>query len=279
LKMLRRLATNRLAAAGGVAVLLIVLMAIFAPLISPHDPVDIHIPDRFAPPLSGDYVLGTDEVGRDVLSRIIYGARVSLFVATSAVAGAALIGGGIGVLSGYFGGWVDSILMRIVDVLFAIPTFMIAISVIGIFGRAMPAIIFGLTVAYSPLFARVSYSGAVAVREQLYVEASQAQGASPWRILRQDVLPNIFPLIVVQTTTYVARGILAEASLGFLGLGVQPPTPTWGAMLTLSREYFYHSLTLPVWPGLAILVSVFAFNLFGDGLRDLFDPRAWQAGQ
>ena len=279
MKTLRRLATNRLAAAGGVAVLLTIMMAICAPLIAPHDPIDIHIPDRFAPPFSGGYILGTDEVGRDVLSRIIYGSRVSLFVATSAVVGAVLVGGSIGVLSGYFGGWVDTILMRIIDVLFAIPTLMIALSVIGLFGRAMTAIIFALIVGYSPLFARVCYSGTVAVREQLYVEASQAQGASPWRILRQDVLPNIFPLIVVQMTTYIARGILAEASLGFLGLGVQPPTPTWGTMLTLSREYFYHSPTLPVWPGLAILVSVFAFNLFGDGLRDLFDPRAWQAGQ
>lgn len=279
MKTLRRLATNPLAAAGGAAVLLTVLVAVFAPWIAPRDPTAIAIRDRFAPPFSGDYLLGADEVGRDILSRIVWGTRVSLLVATSAVAGATIVGGGIGALAGYFGGWVDGTLMRIVDVLFAIPTLMIALSLIPVFGRAMTAIIFALIVAYIPLFARVAYSGTIAVREQLYVEASRAQGASPWRILRQDILPNIFPLIVVQMTTYVARAILAEASLGFLGLGVQPPTPTWGAMLTLSREYFYHSPTLPVWPGLAIVVSVFAFNLFGDGLRDLFDPRVWQAGQ
>lgn len=279
MRAIRRLATNRLAGAGAIVIVIIVFAAIFAPVIAPHDPIDLNIRERFAPPFSGKYILGTDEIGRDVLSRVIYGSRVSLMVAALAVSGATLIGGSIGVLSGYFGGWFDGILMRIVDVLFAIPTLMIALSVIGLFGRTMNAIIFALIVGYSPLFARVSYSATVAVREQPFVEASRALGASPWLILRQDILPNIFPLVVVQMTTYIARAILAEASLGFLGLGVQPPTPTWGSMLSLSREYFYHAPTLPVWPGLAILISVFAFNLFGDGLRDLLDPRAWQAGQ
>lgn len=279
MRIIRRLATNRLAAVGAVAIVGMIFVAIFAPMISPQDPVDLHVQNRFAPPFSGDYILGSDEYGRDVLSRIIYGSRVSLMVAALAVSGATLLGGTAGVLSGYFGGWVDGILMRIADVLFAIPTMMIALSVIGLFGRSMGAIIFGLTVGYSPLFARVCYSATVGVREHAFVEGSRALGASPWRILRQDVLPNILPLLMVQMTTYLGRAMLAEAGLGFLGLGVQPPTPTWGAMLALSREYFYHSPTLPIWPGLAILIAVFSFNLFGDGLRDLLDPRAWQAGE
>lgn len=279
MRILRRLATNRLAAVGGVAILFVLLVAILAPLLAPHDPTQIHPRDRYAPPLSEGYPLGTDEVGRDVLSRVIYGTRVSLTVAILAVSGATLIGALVGVSSGYFGGWLDGILMRIVDVIFAIPTIMIALSVIGLLGRSTTVIIFALTVGYTPLFARVSYSATVSVRGHAYVESSVALGAAANRILRKDILPNIFPLLIVQMTTYVARAILAEATLGFLGLGVQPPTPTWGEMLSSSRNYFNHSPTLPLWPGIAVMITVFAFNLFGDGLRDVLDPRAWRAGE
>lgn len=279
LKTIRRLATNHLAALGAATIIGIIIVAIFAPVIAPQDPIALNVRSRFAPPLSKGYVLGSDEYGRDILSRVIYGARVSLMVAALSVGGATLVGGTAGILSGYFGGWVDRIVMRIVDILFAIPTMMVALSVIGLFGRTMGAIIFALIVGYSPLFARVCYSATVAVREHAFVESSRSLGASSWRVLRQDVLPNILPLLMVQMTTYLGRAMLAEASLGFLGLGVQPPTPTWGAMLAGSREYFYHSPTLPLWPGLAVLICVFAFNLFGDGLRDLLDPRAWQAGE
>ena len=279
MRTIRRLSTNRLATLGAIAIVLVLCVAILAPILAPHDPTKVHPRSRFAPPGTEEYLLGTDEVGRDVLSRVIYGARVSLLVAGLAVGGATLFGGIIGILSGYFGGWVDGIFMRIVDVLFAIPTIMIALSVIGLFGRSTTAIIFALTVGYVPMFARVSYSATVSVREHAFVESSLALGAGALRILTKDVLPNIFPLLVVQVTAYIARAILAEATLGFLGLGVQPPTPTWGEMLSSSRNYFQHSMTLPLWPGLAVLVTVFAFNLFGDGLRDVLDPRAWQAGE
>jgi peptide/nickel transport system permease protein len=278
LTTIRRLSTNRLATLGGIAIVFILFVAILAPILAPHDPTQVHPLARFEPPGSPGHLLGTDEVGRDVLSRVIYGARVSLLVAGLAVGGATLFGGIVGVLSGYLGGWFDGVFMRIVDVLFAIPTIMIALSVIGLFGRSTGAIVFALTVGYLPLFARVSYSATVSVREHAFVESSLALGSSATRILRQDILPNIFPLLVVQVTTYVARAILAEATLGFLGLGVQPPTPTWGEMLSSSRNYFGHSLTLPLWPGLAVMLTVFAFNLFGDGLRDVLDPRAWQVG-
>jgi len=271
--------TNRLAALGAMAIVFLIVVAVFAPQIAPQNPDKVHVKDWFAAAFSGKYILGADQLGRDILSRIIYGSRVSLVVALLSVSGATLLGGTAGIVAGYFGGRVDTVLMRIVDVLFAIPTILIALSVVNLLGRSMGNIVFALALGYSPSCARVCYSATIAAREEAYVEGSRALGASAWRILRQDILPNIFPILMVQMTVYFSRAILAEAGLGFLGLGVQPPTPSWGQMLAESREYYTHSLNLAIWPGLAIVVAVFAVNLFGDGLRDVLDPRAWQAGE
>lgn len=228
------------------------------------------------PPGHPEYPLGTDFLGRDVLSRIIYGSRVSLLIAGLSVGLAILLGVTAGVIAGFFGGWIDTITMRISDVVFAIPALMTALGVVGLLGRSTAAVVIALGVAYSPLFARVCHSAVVSIRELGFVEASQAMGASRGRVLLRDITPNILPLIMVQATTSLSWAILAEASLGFLGMSVEPPTPSWGTMLTTGREYFYSGPTVPLFAGLMVLIAVFSFNLFGDGLRDLLDPRAWE---
>ena len=276
MKLIQRLRTNKLAFIGALAVVGVILMAILAPLIAPHDPLDAETSDRFLPAGNPKYLLGTDFLGRDVLSRIIHGSRVSLVIAGLSVGMAILLGVTAGVIAGFFGGWVDTILMRISDLIFAIPTLMTALGVVGLLGRSMAAVVIALAVSYSPLFARVCRSAVVSIRELGFVEASRAIGASRARILRKDIIPNILPLIMVQATTSLSWAILAEASLGFLGMSVEPPTPSWGTMLTTGREYFYSGPTVPLFAGLMVLIAVYAFNLFGDGLRDLLDPRAWE---
>jgi peptide/nickel transport system permease protein len=253
----------------------ILLVAIFAPFFAPYDPNEMDTAQRFAPPGSPGHLLGTDEFGRDVLSRLIYGSRVSILVSALAVAIALLIGGVLGMLAGFTGGWFDLAFMRMMDVLFAIPALMVALGVVGLLGPSATSVIVALGVAYLPLFARISRSTVVGVRGQGFVEASRALGAGPTLILGKDILPNTLPILMVQITASLAWGILDEASLGFLGLGVQPPTASWGAMLTTGRQYMYQSPTIPIFAGLAVLIVVFAFNLFGDGLRDLLDPRSW----
>lgn len=279
LNVIRRLRTNKLAFVGFLSIVGALLIAVFSPLIAPYSPTEMNTPNRFAPPGSPGHVLGTDEFGRDVLSRIIFGSRVSLLVAAVSVSLATLVGGGVGLIAGFVGGQLDNFLMRIVDVIFAIPALMVALGVVGLLGPSAKSVMIALGVAYAPLFARVVRSAVVGIRGQGYIEAARAMGASSWRILRQDVIPNVLPVFMVQATASLAWGILDEASLGFLGLGVQPPTPSWGAMLTTGRQYFYQSPTLPVFAGLAVLIVVFGVNLFGDGLRDLLDPRAWQRGE
>jgi peptide/nickel transport system permease protein len=276
LRTIRRLATNKLAFIGGLAIVLLLLMALFAPWIAPFDPDRINPSDRFAPPLTGKYLFGADELGRDVLSRIIFGWRASLNIAALSIVGATLLGATAGIVAGYFGGWTDTIIMRITDVLFAIPTMLIALSVVGLFGRSEGNLMFALALGFAPSFARICYSAVLGVRESRFVEAARAMGASSTRILAQDILPNIMPLLMVQITIHFSRAMLAEAGLGFLGLGVMPPTPSWGQMISTARQFFAWSPSLAFFPGVALLVAVLAFNLFGDGLRDLLDPRAWQ---
>ena len=278
MKFIRRLAANRLGFIGALTIVLAVLMAILAPVVAPYDPTAMNTGDRFAPPGTPKFVLGTDEFGRDVLSRVIFGARVSLLVAAVAVAIATATGGSVGLIAGYVGGWLDTLTMRVVDVLFAIPALMLALGVVGILGPSTQTVMFALGVAYSPLFARIFRSTTISLRSQGFIEAARALGASNLRILWEDIVPNILPVLMVQMTASLAWGILDEAALGFLGLGVQPPTPSWGAMLTTGRYYFYQTPTLALFAGVAVLLVVFGFNLFGDGLRDLLDPRAWQRG-
>ena len=276
MELIRRLRTNTLAFVGAIAIVIILLMAIFAPVIMPHDPNEVETADRFLPPGSERYILGTDLLGRDVLSRIILGSRVSLLVAGVGVGMAVVIGVTFGVIAAFWAGWFEIIIMQIADVLYAVPTLMIALGVVGLFGRSVNAVMFAIGVAYSPLFARVCHSAVVSIRGLGFVEASRAMGASRLRILWQDIMPNILPLIMVQVTVSISWAILQEAGLGFLGMSVAPPTPSWGTMLNEGREYFYSAPTMPLFTGLMVLIAVFSFNLFGDGLRDILDPRAWE---
>jgi peptide/nickel transport system permease protein len=270
----RRLRHYPVAFLAGTCVLLVVLIAIFAPWIAPYDPNAMNTALRFAPPGTPGHILGTDEFGRDILSRILYGARVSLVVAFAAVTIALMVGGVLGVLAGFSGGAPDTVVMRFMDVLFAIPTLMVALGIVGILGSSAVSVIVALGVAYTPLFARITRGAVVGVRSHAYIEAARAMGASSQRLIRTEVLPNILPILMVQVTASLAWGILDEASLGFLGLGVQPPTASWGAMLTTGRQYMYQAPFIPLVAGAAVLIVVFAFNLFGDGLRDVLDPRS-----
>ncbi|TQI74940.1 peptide/nickel transport system permease protein [Bosea sp. AK1] len=264
---------------------LIVLAAIFAPLIAPYDPLALNIEDRLAAPDMRHW-LGTDQGGRDILSRILFGARASLFVGIGAVLIGGLIGVSAGVFAAYKGGLGEQIVMRIVDGVASIPLLVWAIAIVGILGVGpMPLgplllpnevkIVVLVGCLFSPVFARVTYAVAKRIAGADYVRARFLQGASHWQIVIGDVLPNCLSPIIVQGTLLVAIGIVIEASISFVGLGVQPPQPSWGTMLSDARSAIYSGeWWLPVFPGLAISLTVIGFNLLGDAVRDLFDPRS-----
>ncbi|SDG52651.1 ABC transporter permease [Bosea robiniae] len=264
---------------------LIVLAAIFAPLIAPYDPLALNIEDRLAAPDMRHW-LGTDQGGRDILSRILFGARASLFVGIGAVLIGGLIGVSAGVFAAYKGGLGEQIVMRIVDGVASIPLLVWAIAIVGILGVGpMPLgplllpnevkIVALVGCLFSPVFARVTYAVAKRIAGADYVRARFLQGASHWQIVIGDVLPNCLSPIIVQGTLLVAIGIVIEASISFVGLGVQPPQPSWGTMLSDARSAIYSGeWWLPVFPGLAISLTVIGFNLLGDAVRDLFDPRS-----
>lgn len=264
---------------------LIVLAAIFAPLIAPYDPLALNIEDRLVAP-NAQHWLGTDQGGRDVLSRILFGARASLSVGIGAVLIGALIGVSAGVLAAYKGGLGEQVVMRIVDGVASIPLLVWAIAIVGILGVGpLPVgplllpnevkIVVLVGCLFSPVFARVTYAVAKRIAGADYVRARFLQGASHWQIVVGDVLPNCLSPIIVQGTLLVAIGIVIEASISFVGLGVQPPQPSWGTMLSDARSAIYSGeWWLPVFPGLAISLTVIGFNLLGDAVRELFDPRS-----
>lgn len=204
---------------------------------------------------------------------------MSLLVGLESVLFAFFAGSIPAIFAGFFGGKTEFVVMRFVDILFAIPSLILALSIVGLLGRSMVAVSIAIGLAYTPVFARVTYSSVVAIRNQGYVEAARALGTNPLKIIARDIFPNVLPLILVQATASISWAILAEAGLGFIGLGVNPPTPSWGLMLSSARTYIMEEPSMSISPGIAILITVFAFNLFGDGLRDLLDPRAWQAGE
>ena len=269
--------SNRLAVFGVVIIVLFALMAVFAPLLAPYDPVrDQALTERFAPP-SADHLLGQDELGRDILSRIIFGARISLTAGLAAVAFATVAGTIVGVAAGYAGGWVDSVLMRIMDMILAFPSLLLAIVVVSILGQGLTNALLAVGIVLLPQIARVVRSSVISVRERDYVEAERALGASNARIVTSAILPNSLAPLIVQSTLALATAILDVAALSFLGLGAQPPTPEWGAMLTDAFRSGYGVFTegqhAIIFPGVAIALSVLAVNFIGDGLRDALDPR------
>lgn len=282
-KALRGLDWSGWLGAGIVGV--IVLAALFAPLIAPYDPLALNIEDRLAAP-DAKHWLGTDQAGRDVLSRILFGARASLSVGIGAVVIGALIGVSAGIFAAYKGGLGEQFVMRIVDGVASIPLLVWAIAIVGILGVGpLPVgplllpnefkIVVLVGCLFSPVFARVTYAVAKRVAGADYVRARFLQGASHWQIVTGDVLPNCLSPIIVQGTLLVAIGIVIEASISFVGLGVQPPQPSWGTMLSDARSAIYSGeWWLPVFPGLAISLTVIGFNLLGDAVRELFDPRS-----
>lgn len=270
--VLKTLTRDRIGMVGAVLIVIIMLAAAFAPLIATHDPTQIHGRERLLGP-SLKYLLGTDELGRDLFSRALYGARVSLQVSLTVVTFAALIGISLGVLSGYFRGWFDSVTMRVMDVLFAFPTILLALAVVATLGTATHNLIIALIIVYVPTFARITRGASMTVSKEVYVEAARSVGVRHVQILFKHILPNITAPIAVQLTISLAYAILVESSLSYLGLGVQPPEASWGAMLASGKVHMERSMWPSLVPGLFIVTTVLGFNLLGDALRDSLDPR------
>ncbi len=262
---------NPIGLVGAAIVLATVLVAVAAPLLAAYDPSSQASKRLLGPSLS--HLMGTDELGRDTFARIVYGARVSLQVGAVAVGIAVVVGSVLGLLTGYYGGRVDDVLMRLVDIMFAFPGVMLAIVISGLLGPSRNNAMIAIGIVYAPAFARVVRGAVLGVKAEPYVEAARVIGASNGRMLRWHVLPNITAPLIVLVSVYLSQAILSEAALSFLGLGTQPPEPSWGGMLNAARQYMELSPWMAVFPGLAIMLVVMGFNFLGDGLRDVLDPR------
>lgn len=260
---------------GAVLVMLSVLTAVFAPWLAPHLPNQSYFEAIQQPP-SWQFPFGTDALGRCVLSRVIYGARISLSVAGAAVLIGLTIGTSLGLLAGFFGGWLDTVLMRATDVMLAFPEILLTIAIVAILGPALQNTVIAVGLASVPVYARTIRSAVLQVRQLDFIQAATALGQTDGRILLRHVLPNILSPVIVIATVNVGIAILITAGLSYVGLGAQPPTPEWGAMLSESRAYIENGWWMATFPGLAITVLVIAFNLIGDALRDVFDPRQRQ---
>jgi len=288
---LRRLFKQRSAIVGGIILLVLIFTAIFADFIAPYDPTDSLIGDepvkkRDAPCIhllgcpedQPQHIMGLDGNVRDVFSRVVHGTRVSLRVGFLTVGFAVIVGTFLGAVSGFFGGWTDNTIMRVLDVVLAFPFLILAIAIVSVLGPGLTNTMLAIAIVSIPAYARVVRSSVLSVREQAYVEASRALGASNFQILLQRILPNALPPLIVIATLGIATAILDTAALSFIGLGAQEPTPEWGAMLGRERNQLFSAPHLVIFPGLAIMITVLAFNLLGDGLRDALDPRLVHAG-
>ena len=280
-KVLRNLLENKGAVFGLIMVWGVIFSAVLAPLISPHDPILQDVEKRLIPPVGQEgadpnYLLGTDHLGRDIVSRLIYGARISIVVSVSAVALSAVLGTLIGLLSGFYGGKVDNIFMRIADVQLAFPFILLAIAIIAVLGPDLQNIIITMGITGWVIYARVVRAEVLSLREKEFITSVKALGGSNGRIIFRHLFPNVVPPIIVIVTLEMARMIIMEAALSFLGLGIQPPTPTWGGMLADGRVYLVTSWWLATFPGLVIMLVVLGINLLGNWLRDMLDPRLTQ---
>ncbi|MBN8893156.1 MAG: D-ala-D-ala transporter subunit [Rhodospirillales bacterium 70-18] len=279
--MLRRFARDRAAMLGAVLIGLLVLAAVFAPWLAPH-PEDVwqfHTPRRLLPPGPGG-LFGTDRMGGDVFSRILFGARITLSLSVIAVGSAVLIGVPVGLVAGYFRGWFSDLLMRFAEIFLAVPQIVLAIAIAQTLGPSIQNVILALSITYWPFWARLVYAETRSLRNEVFIESAVALGASPLRVMVLHVLPNIASPIIVRTSIGMGATILTAATLGFLGLGAPPPTPEWGRMIAESREYLPDAWWYALAPGMAIFLTVLGFNLLGDGLRDILDPRTRRsAGQ
>lgn len=263
---------------GLVVLVAVVAAAVAAPRMAPTDPTRPHITQRLKPPAwaeggNSDFLLGTDHLGRDIASRILWGARISLLVGFLAVAISGTIGVAIGLISGYFGGWLDRVVMRICDIQLSMPFVLLAIAVVAVLGRGLGNLVAALSVTGWVAYARIVRAQVLVLREREFLESARALGAGHFRMLLLHILPNVAPSVIVVASLSVAQMIILESALSFLGLGVPPPTPTWGGMLADSRDYLTTAGWIATFPGLAILVTVLSINLVGDALRDALDPR------
>ena len=268
----RKLKKNKSAMVGGFLILFLIIVAIIGPYFTPYQPDTQDMLNKLQPP-SGDNWLGTDNFGRDIFSRIIHGTNLTLIVGFFSV----LLGGAVGVLigifAGYYGGRTDSILMRLMDILLAFPSILLALAIVTVLGGSLQNVIIAVAISSVPVFARIVRGSTLSVKKLEYIDAMRALGASDARIIFKHIFPNITSPIIVQATLNIATAILSASGLSFLGLGAQPPTPEWGAMLSDGRNYLYNAPHVALFPGLAIVLVVLAFNMLGDGLRDAFDPK------
>lgn len=268
----RRFLRHRLAVLGTIIILLLLLAALFGSALAPYDPMEMAFAERLTGP-SAKHLMGTDEFGRDIFSRILHGASVSVQVALIAVSISTVAGVLLGSLAGYFGGWLDEVIMRVMDILFAFPAVLLAITIMAILGRGIENAMIAIAIVYIPIFARVARGAVISVRQREFVTAAGALGRNRFQILLRHVIPNSLGPIIAQISISLAFAILAEAALSFFGLGTQPPEPSWGRMLAEGRSFMQQAWWLGVFPGLMIMLSVMGFNFLGDGLRDLLDPR------
>jgi peptide/nickel transport system permease protein len=264
--------SRKLVLFGMIIIGLLVLTAIFAPLLAPYDPYDQHLDQILLNP-STQHLLGTDPLGRDILSRVIYGSQNSLMVGVVALAIASLIGMSIGLIAGYFGGWIYNILMRVVDALMCFPMILMALVIAALLGGGLKNVMIALGIALLPGYARLMCAQVLSVKENDYIMAEHAAGANNLRIMLRHVFPNCLPPLIVLVTMQLGAAILAEAGLSFLGVGIEPPAAAWGSMVNDGRQYLITNPILSFAPGIAIMLTVFSFNMVGDGLRDALDPR------
>ncbi|WP_040979609.1 nickel transporter permease [Oceanobacillus jeddahense] len=267
-----RFKKNKRAIIGLWIVVFFIILAIFAPLIAPYDPIEQNMAIMLESP-SLEHLLGTDEFGRDILSRILYGAQISLAIGVVGVFIAVIIGVILGTISGYFGGFIDNLIMRIMDIFMAFPSFLLALAIVSVLGPGMINVMIAIGIFSIPNFSRISRSAVISIKNMEYIEATKAMGGHDFRIIIKHVIPNCISPIIVIASMQIATAIITAAGLSFLGMGAQPPTPEWGAMLSSGREYLRVAPHVSTIPGLAIMFLVLGFNMLGDGIRDALDPK------
>lgn len=270
--MVRRLVANRLALIGAFIIITLIVAAIVGPWLVPDDPTTMDLDKQFLPP-SRDHLLGTDDFGRDILSRIVSGAQLSLQVGIISVGIGAIAGSLVGLVSGYFGGWVDMLSQRMMEIMLAFPGLLLALAIVAVLGPSLANVMIAVGIGTVPAYSRLMRGQVLSLKKKEYVESAKASGARSVRIIFRHILPNTLSPLIVLSSLGIAGAILTGAALSFIGMGAQPPSPEWGAMLSSGREYLRHEWWIATFPGLALAITAFGFNLLGDGLRDAFDPR------
>ncbi|MDR1603801.1 MAG: ABC transporter permease [Gracilibacteraceae bacterium] len=268
----KKLLRNKSALIGGVLIVTVVLSAILAPLLAPCDPYEMHMDDRFAPP-SAAHLMGTDQYGRDLFSRVIYGAIISLQVGVIAVGASMVLGVFLGLISGYFGGWLDRAIMTLVDIFLSFPIILLAIAFVAVLGPSPKNVMLALGMIYWTNYARTVRAGVLAAKEEEYVLAARTTGAGDFRIIFLYILPNVMAPVIVMATLGLGTAIISESTLSFLGLGIQPPAASWGSTLAVGLDYLHNAPHISVFPGCCIMLTVLGFNLLGNGIRDVTDPK------